>query len=146
MGMKVTMGVALVAMTLAGCGAMHARPATPAPASGAKLAEISGRSFESGKARLMDAGQAQVDEAVQVLEQHPELRVTVDGHTDSAGHAKANQRLSERRARMVADLLIEKGIAADRLTVRGFGESQPVADNHTADGRSRNRRVEIAAQ
>jgi OOP family OmpA-OmpF porin len=66
---------------------------------------------------------------------------TVVGHTDSSGAEAYNQKLSERRAQAVADYLQAKGIATGRLTASGAGESQPIADNKTADGRALNRRV-----
>jgi OOP family OmpA-OmpF porin len=139
-------GVALLAIAVGGCAAMRKQPAAEAPASGTKLAEITGPGFEPGKARLTDAGRMQVDEVARVLQEHPELRVSVDGHTDSAGSETYNQSLSQRRARAVANRLTEQGIAGDRLSVRGFGESRPVADNKSAEGRSRNRRVEIVVE
>lgn len=147
MAKTATAGVVLLAMALGGCAAMRKGPtAPPAPAPGTKLGEIVGPGFESGKARLTDAGWAQVDEVVRALQQDPGLRVSVDGHTDSAGSKKDNQKLSERRAHAVADRLTEQGVAAGCLSVRGFGESRPVADNGTTEGRSRNRRVEIVVE
>ena len=69
--------------------------------------------------------------------------MSVDGHTDSIGSDAYNQKLSVRRAQAVADYLEKGGIAASRMTVKGFGESQPVASNDTAEGRAENRRVEL---
>ena len=66
---------------------------------------------------------------------------TVEGHTDSEGDADYNLQLSERRAQAVADYLEAKGVAVGRLTAKGIGESQPMADNDTAEGRAQNRRV-----
>jgi OOP family OmpA-OmpF porin len=71
------------------------------------------------------------------------MKVEVAGHTSSTGPAEYNQVLSERRAQSVADYLISTGLNADRFTVRGYGESEPVADNGTAQGRALNRRVEL---
>ena len=71
------------------------------------------------------------------------LMVEVAGHTDSVGAESYNQSLSERRAKAVKSYLVERGIDADRLTVRGYGESEPVADNATKEGRAENRRVEL---
>ncbi|MEM0933684.1 MAG: OmpA family protein, partial [Bacteroidota bacterium] len=67
----------------------------------------------------------------------------VEGHTDSVGSAKTNQRLSESRANSVRDFLVDKGIGADRLTAIGYGEDKPIATNNTRSGRAQNRRVEI---
>jgi len=75
----------------------------------------------------------------------PEIRVEVGGHTDSQGDAGYNQKLSEGRARAVRDYLIRRGVAADRLVARGYGENRPIADNATEMGREMNRRVELTA-
>jgi OOP family OmpA-OmpF porin len=74
----------------------------------------------------------------------PQLRVKIAGHTDARGAAAYNQALSLRRARSVREYFVGQGIAADRLEVEGHGESRPVADNDTAAGRERNRRVELS--
>ena len=71
------------------------------------------------------------------------MKVEVAGHTDSIGTDSYNMGLSLRRANAVRDYLISKGIAAENLTAKGYGESQPVADNQTAAGRFKNRRVEL---
>ena len=78
----------------------------------------------------------------EMLEQHPSIKIELRGHTDNQGTVDHNQKLSEARAKAVADYLIGKGIDKRRLTWVGFGKSQPVADNATAEGRSKNRRVE----
>ncbi|PZN29291.1 MAG: hypothetical protein DIU71_14720 [Proteobacteria bacterium] len=75
------------------------------------------------------------------LQKYPRLRIELQGHTDSTGPDEYNMRLSQRRAEAVQAFLIEQGVSPDQLTARGFGESQPVADNATAEGRARNRRV-----
>lgn len=71
------------------------------------------------------------------------LRLSVNGHTDNTGTAPRNQALSERRAQAVVEALVERGVAAGRLTARGFGRNEPVDSNETAQGRSANRRVEL---
>jgi OOP family OmpA-OmpF porin len=122
-------------------------PPPPAPpARGEKIGEIAGPHFAFDQARLTPAGSARVADAARLLAAHPDVRVAVEGHTDSVGNPEYNQRLSERRARVVADRLIAEGVAPRRLDVRGFGESRPVADNDTEEGRARNRRVEIVVQ
>jgi outer membrane protein OmpA-like peptidoglycan-associated protein len=70
----------------------------------------------------------------------------LEGHTDSIGSDEYNQKLSERRARSVRDYLVESGLSSSIMTAQGFGESQPVSSNATADGRQRNRRVEIVIE
>jgi OOP family OmpA-OmpF porin len=81
--------------------------------------------------------------AVEALNESPGVRVEVGGHTDSTGPEAYNLGLSERRAGSVADYLSANGIDASRLTVVGFGEANPVADNGTRDGRAQNRRTEL---
>lgn len=78
---------------------------------------------------------------IRTMQEHPELRIEIEGHTDSQGDDAHNQPLSERRARSVIAYLVRNGTAADRLTASGKGESMPVADNATAEGRQQNRRV-----
>ena len=80
---------------------------------------------------------------IQILNEYPNARFTVEGHTDSVGSASLNQTLSESRANAVRDFLIDKGIGADRLVAAGYGEDRPIANNNTRSGRSQNRRVEI---
>jgi OOP family OmpA-OmpF porin len=80
------------------------------------------------------------------LKENPDKRVAFEGHTDSIGTERYNQGLSERRANSARDYVSKKGISASRITTRGFGESKPIADNKTADGRSKNRRVEVKVQ
>ena len=146
MGVKATTTAMVLAMVMAGCATMHAHPAAPAPTTGTKLAEIDGTSFDSSKARLNESAMTQVASVAQTMQQHPDLKVAVNGYADASGRPKTNQRLSERRARMVADALVAKGVPVDHLSVRGYGEAHPVADNATPAGRSKNRRVEIVVE
>ena len=81
--------------------------------------------------------------AVPILERLSGLKFNVEGHTDNVGNAAANNELSLRRATAVRDYLISQGVAASTIDVAGFGSSRPEADNSTAEGRARNRRVEI---
>ena len=78
-----------------------------------------------------------------MLKGDPALKVRVEGHTDSIGEAAANQELSERRAKAVAEALATLGVDPGRLVPVGFGESRPVADNGTESGRAKNRRVDL---
>jgi outer membrane protein OmpA-like peptidoglycan-associated protein len=77
------------------------------------------------------------------LRKYPELIIEVAGHTDSVGGADANYSLSERRAKTVRDYLVRFGVEPARLSVRGYGETQPVAGNDSEAGRAENRRVEL---
>jgi len=141
-GMK-TAAVALLMVGLGGCALMKHDTTATTPAAGTRIAEIAGEGFEPGKARLTDTGKAQLTDVIRTLQQHPEMRVSVEGHTDASGGKVYNQSLSERRARMVATQVIDGGIAAARVSVRGYGSSRPVANNATVQGRAKNRRVEI---
>ena len=88
-----------------------------------------------------------LDEAIDTLKRNPNIRVEVDGHTDSVGTDAYNQKLSERRAKGVYDYLLAHGIEASRLDgPKGFGESQPIDTNDTAEGRQRNRRTELKVE
>ena len=84
-----------------------------------------------------------LDEVYDTLQAGPTIKVWVDGHTDSKGSDKYNKKLSQKRVESVAKYLTNKGIAADRLEPRGFGEEVPIQDNKTAEGRAANRRVEF---
>ncbi len=102
-----------------------------------------GVNFDFNKATLRSESYPVLFHAVQVLLQNPDMRVEIQGHTDNIGSDDYNMKLGERRAKTVKDYLVARGISADRLSVRSFGESQPIADNKTADGRAINRRVEF---
>ena len=82
-----------------------------------------------------------LDEAVEILKEHPDINVIIEGHTDWTGTERYNQGLSERRAASVCNYLVEKGISQNSLETVGYGEADPIADNHTSEGRSMNRRV-----
>ncbi len=87
--------------------------------------------------------EATLNGLAQVLQDSPDIRVQIDGHSDWVGDAAYNMMLSNRRAISVRDYLINRGVDAEQLGAKGYGEQEPVADNKTAFGRSRNRRVEI---
>ena len=78
-----------------------------------------------------------------MMNDFPSLKIELSGHTDNVGSASYNQKLSESRAKSVVDYLIGKGIATTRLVYKGYGFSQPVADNKTEEGRQQNRRTEF---
>jgi OmpA-OmpF porin, OOP family len=101
--------------------------------------------FDTGKATLQPASDGPLNQVLQVL-QDDSLKVLIEGHTDNVGAPAANQALSEKRAQAVRDWLAAKGIAADRLTAKGYGASKPVTDNNTDEGRAKNRRVELVKQ
>lgn len=97
--------------------------------------------FAFDSSALTDSDKAQLDAAVAELKRLNWTSGVIEGHTDSIGSDAYNQKLSERRAATVREYLIAQGIAESRMAPTGFGESQPVADNKTADGRAENRRV-----
>ncbi len=99
--------------------------------------------FEVGKAEIRPKYNDNLDAVVSILKRNPGIEVEIQGHTDNRGAAEMNRKLSERRAAAVYNYLIEKGIDADRLSYKGYGETDPVASNETAAGRAENRRVEI---
>ncbi|WP_352890968.1 OmpA family protein [Sinimarinibacterium thermocellulolyticum] len=99
--------------------------------------------FEVDEDRLTADAEAVLDEVVAELQAHPDFVIEVAGHTDDKGSESYNQSLSERRARSVVSYLVSRGIPQSRLTAVGYGESQPIADNQTEEGRERNRRVEL---
>jgi outer membrane protein OmpA-like peptidoglycan-associated protein len=99
--------------------------------------------FDTGKSTIKAQSQEVLNVIVDILNQYPNASFTIEGHTDSVGSAKLNQKLSEERAYSVMNYLIENGVASNRLTAAGYGEDRPLADNGTSEGRRTNRRVEI---
>ncbi|PAU79141.1 OmpA family protein [Halomonas salipaludis] len=102
--------------------------------------------FAFDSAELRPEASMTLDEVAHRLRQNPELRVNIDGHTDSVGNPQYNEGLSQRRADSVRAYLVSQGIAENRMRTRGFGEARPVASNDTDEGRAQNRRVEIDRQ
>ena len=99
--------------------------------------------FETGKADIKPESQTIIDQIVQMLKDNPDLKISIEGHTDNVGTAQSNQTLSEKRAKAVMDAVIAKGIDKSRLSSKGWGQTKPIADNKTEEGRAKNRRVEI---
>ncbi|WP_127018913.1 OmpA family protein [Flagellimonas beolgyonensis] len=99
--------------------------------------------FDTGKSSIKAESTSVMVDIIQILNEYPNAKFTVEGHTDSVGSESTNQKLSESRANSVRDFLIDKGIAADRLSAIGYGEAKPIATNNTRAGRAQNRRVEI---
>lgn len=134
------------------CPTVYARTADgcppPAPTSAPEPRKLilEGVNFDNDKATLRPEAFAILDRAAETLKEWGDMKVEIAGHTDSAASEGYNIILSERRARAVRDYLIGRGIAAERLTAKGLGESQPIADNSTEEGRFKNRRVELIPQ
>ncbi|MCK4840888.1 MAG: OmpA family protein [Methylococcales bacterium] len=99
--------------------------------------------FGSGKATLLPSSARNLNKLVSFLQENQDRKVLVEGHTDSLGSNALNMRLSERRAYAVRVALLEKGVNSARISSRGYGEDNPVAENTTSMGRQQNRRVEI---
>jgi outer membrane protein OmpA-like peptidoglycan-associated protein len=110
------------------------------------LVTMSGESlkFDTGRSTIKPEGQAELDKVVGVLKKYPKDRILIGGHTDNKGGASVNQALSQHRAEAVRDYALYKGLDAGAVvSTTGYGDSQPVASNATADGRAQNRRVEL---
>ncbi len=99
--------------------------------------------FATDKAEILPDSLPQIDQVVQLLKDDATLQLAINGHTDDTGEASHNQKLSEDRANAVLAVLVGKGIDGTRLSAKGFGQTQPVADNATAEGKAKNRRVEL---
>ncbi|MDH3747311.1 MAG: OmpA family protein [Gammaproteobacteria bacterium] len=104
---------------------------------------LEGVNFESNSDRLLAGATNVLDDVVVTLKRYPDIRFEVAGHTDSDGSAEYNESLSARRAQTVHDYLAANGIDVSRMTVRGYGEVQPIADNSTSAGKAQNRRVAL---
>jgi len=111
--------------------------------SGDVVVILEGVNFEFDSAALRPSAVEILDEAVTVLKRRNDIKVDIVGHTCNIGTDEYNQGLSERRAQAVYDYLVSHGIAAERLTTRGMGETQPAHSNDTREGRAKNRRVEM---
>lgn len=110
---------------------------------GEETVTLEGVNFELNKATLALNAKQVLDLVAASLKANPDLNVEVAGHTDSTGGRDLNQRLSQARAQSVRDYLVEQGVDASRLTVKGYGPDRPVATNTTPEGRAQNRRVEL---
>jgi outer membrane protein OmpA-like peptidoglycan-associated protein len=99
--------------------------------------------FDTGKSTIKPDSAKTLDDAAGALKVAADLKIEVGGHTDNVGTPEANLKLSEERAKAVMAALVERGVKADRLTAKGYGQTTPIADNRTEDGRAKNRRVEL---
>jgi len=120
--------------------------AAPAPPPMKEKIVLRGVNFAFDKYNISPDAAVILDEAAAILKRNPDVRVNVDGYTDSIGTKEYNQKLSERRAGAVADYLAKQGVNRSNLTPRGFGMDNPVASNKTKEGRAMNRRVELLVQ
>ena len=99
--------------------------------------------FDTGKATILPDSESLLNEIVKMMQDNADVKLSVEGHTDNVGAAATNQALSEKRAQAVVAWLTAHGIAAARLKAKGWGQTKPIADNGTDDGRGKNRRVEL---
>ena len=151
------MVAALMGSTLAGCcarpptppppppkvAAPPLRPPPPAPPPAKEKLVLRGVNFDFAKYNIRPGDAAVLDEAAATLKANPGVTVDVNGYTDAIGSVEYNQKLSERRAASVVRYLVKAGISEDRLVPKGFGKTDFVATNDTAEGRAQNRRVEL---
>lgn len=133
-------------------------PATPGPASNQGCPEIKQAVidkinyaaknilFATGSTKLLPASFKSLNEVAKIMNDDASLMLDIDGHTDNTGTADKNQALSENRANAVKAYLASKGVAESRMTATGHGQDSPIADNKTAAGRTKNRRVEMKAR
>lgn len=99
--------------------------------------------FEINRASLKPESTGVINEIAALLKEHSDLKLSIEGHTDSDGDDATNLKLSEERALSVKNALVDLGIDASRLQSKGLGESNPVSDNNTPEGKANNRRVEF---
>jgi len=99
--------------------------------------------FDTGKATIKDESMPIIEQMVDLMQTNADLKVEIQGHTDNVGKPEANKKLSDERANAVKKALADKGISADRMSAIGYGDTKPVADNNTEEGRAQNRRVEL---
>ena len=107
------------------------------------IVNVSDVLFDTGKSTLKPGAKVRLAKVAGIILAYPDLRLEVDGYTDSTGTAEFNQRLSERRADAVRDFLVSQGVSSNNVGARGFGQADPIASNNTSAGRQLNRRVEL---
>ena len=128
---------------VAGVASNNGCPEVPANVIKIMQSSASNIAFTGSTATLSARSNASLNQIVTILNENPTLRVKIEGHTDNAGDDDKNMQLSTDRAESVKTYLVNKGISADRIEVEGFGETMPIAENSSASGRAKNRRVEI---
>lgn len=108
-----------------------------------RMFKIENLYFESNKWDLKKDAYASLDVIYEQMKKNPNMRIEIAGHTDSVGDDESNMRLSQNRANSVKEYIVNKGIAAERINAKGYGESSPVESNDTDTGRAMNRRTEV---
>jgi OmpA-OmpF porin, OOP family len=108
---------------------------------------LTGIKFETGKDVIKSESFAILDNVVQVMKENPSYKLKIAGHTDNVGDAAKNLDLSDRRAKAVRAYLIEHGVSSNAIIdATGFGDTQPIGDNKTKEGKAQNRRVEFVVE
>lgn len=107
---------------------------------------LKGIQFETGKSVIKKSSYGILNQVVDVMIQNPNYNLIISGHTDNVGNPQMNMKLSDDRANSVMKYLLDKGIAANRMTAKGYGDTEPIADNATASGREQNRRVQFEVE
>ncbi|KAA9350055.1 OmpA family protein [Larkinella humicola] len=102
--------------------------------------------FAQSEYRLLPESYAELDKLVRAMTKNPTLRIEISGHTDNVGDPRLNLALSENRAKVITTYLIRNGVADGRIATKGYGGTQPIADNTTEEGRAKNRRVEFSVK
>jgi outer membrane protein OmpA-like peptidoglycan-associated protein len=102
-----------------------------------------GITFDVGKSTIKPESMGEINRIVKLMTDNPDLKFSVEGHTDATGNAASNQTLSDARSAAVVAKLVEMGVSKDRLQSAGKGQTTPIADNGTDEGRAKNRRVEF---
>ncbi len=99
--------------------------------------------FDTGKSTIKPESKAIIEQIVAMLKANPDLKLSVEGHTDNVGSPTSNKTLSEERAKSVVAAVVDEGIGIERLSPTGFGQDKPIGDNNTDEGKAKNRRVEL---
>jgi len=107
------------------------------------MAALEGVKFKTDSDELLDESFNKLDAIVSLMKKHPDFNLKISGYTDNSGDADYNLTLSDKRAHSAEQYIIFKGIASSRIMAKGYGEADPVADNGTAEGRAKNRRVDF---
>lgn len=105
--------------------------------------KFEGINFETDKANFLPESFPILIDALNILKKYPKIRIEIQGHTDSQGASSYNQALSQRRSDAVKKYLVNNGIDNNRLVAKGYGETKPISTNNTAEGRLKNRRIDI---
>jgi OOP family OmpA-OmpF porin len=108
-----------------------------------KLITLEDVFFDTGKSTLRPESNKALNDLAEYLGNKKSMKIEIGGHTDNVGDATANMKLSQERANSVRNYLIKKGIAGDRVIAKGYGDTMPVADNNTPEGKQKNRRTEV---